>query len=330
MTSEANGSAPLRRPRSGNRLISGSSAASDALESSLPAAHMARRGSHRARGRTPPRLPGPHSECSRGWVFFPSIRSGVLGHEHLHHLRREQLGRGEEPHHHRPSVRRAGDSFELVSGVPSKHTLDIAEIDGWAGELHAAFPSAEIYAGTAGIAHLTTLASRVSNVVTGVFYDYEPGYEPEFTGNFSQSVSEFENASEVAHVHGLLSIGYPTGRPIASPSFRADNWSYGVLAKTVDELVVQTQTYCHQGVAAFVNATNTVLTQYAATSAPGAPTFQITLGGNASATPNQVTPAQAYRCTQVLLQDGLKSLYLWFGPGSNDKVVQFLKELGRT
>jgi hypothetical protein len=224
---------------------------------------------------------------------------------------------------------RAGDSFELVSGVPWKRSLNLSQIDSWAGQLRAAYPDAKIYAGTAGIAHFTSLARKVSSQVSGIFYDYEPGYEPGFTGNFSQTVSEFENVTAIAHARGLLSIGYPTGRPIATAQFRADNWSYGILAKTVDALVVQTQAYCHNSTPSFANATTTVLDQYAAADAPGLPTFQVTLGVNTSLTPNQVSPSHAYSCAKVLAHDGLKTLYLWFGPGSNVDVVRFLKDLGR-
>ena len=223
-----------------------------------------------------------------------------------------------------------GDSFDLVSGTPSTSPLAVGEINYWASLLRAAYPGAAIFASTSGIAHFATLAKKVNADISGIFYDYEPGYEAEFTVNFTQTLAEFTNVTEVAHAHGLLSIGYPTGRPISEPKFRSDHWDYGALSGVVDRLDVQTQTYCHESARSFENATSRVRDQYAAVGASGIPTFQVTLGINASLTPNQVSPSQAYNCTQVLTGDGLKTLYLWFGPGSNSDVLRFLKDIGRT
>ena len=223
-----------------------------------------------------------------------------------------------------------GDSFDLASGNPENTTLNTGEINHWASLLREAFPSATIFAHTAGVSHLSTLVTKASANIAGVFYDYEPHYEPEFSANFSQTVGEFENATNIAHSQGLLSIGYPTGQPIASAQYRIDDWNYGVLAEKVDQLVVQSQTYCHKGITSYRNAVSDVLGQYAQESAPGVPTFQITLGVNASLTPNQVTPSQAYNCARVLTDFGLSTLYLWWGPNSNPEVQRFLEDIGRT
>ena len=128
----------------------------------------------------------------------------------------------------------------------------------------------------------------------------------------------------------MLFRSYPTGRPILNPHYQSDHWNYGLLAETVDHLVVQTQLYCHANTTSFASAVTKVLGQYAAASASGAPTFQITLGNNLTITPNQVSPSQAYNCTHVLTQDGLRTLYVWWGTGANSDLLTFLKDIGRS
>jgi hypothetical protein len=224
----------------------------------------------------------------------------------------------------------AGDSFDLVSGMPESRSLDVGELNHWASELRAAFPTARVFAHTAGLSHFTTLAREASSEFSGILYDYEPGYEPEFTLNFTRTLSEFENATAVAHARGLLSVGYPTGQPLSNPHDASYGWNYGALAGTVDVLDVQSQSLCRKGAAAFATGVSTVLSQYAASSASGAPTFQVTLGINASLTPNQVSPTRAYGCTAVLTDAGLRTLYVWWGPGANSQLITFLRDLGRT
>ena len=224
---------------------------------------------------------------------------------------------------------RSGDSFDLDSGSPSKLPLNVTAINYWASLLRAAYPKAVIYAHTSGLAHLATLAAGVSKNISGVYYDYEPRYEPEFTTNFTQTLAEFANATVIAHTFGLESVGYPFGRPIAVKNWTQYDWDYGKLAKTVDQLVIQTQRYCRGGISKFQNAVSIVLGEYAADGVNGTPIFQITIGNNTTLTPNEVDPLQAYNCTQVLKDEGLRSLYLWWGPSDNAGVVQFLQEIGR-
>lgn len=223
----------------------------------------------------------------------------------------------------------AGDSFDLDSGSPSTMPLNVTAINYWASLLRATYPDAAIYAHTSGLAHYTTLAEEASANISGIYYDYEPRYEPEFTWNFTQTLSEFANVTAIAHAHHLLSIGYPTGRPLAKAKFQSYQWDYGTLAGTVDQLVVQTQVYCHDRTAAFENAVRILLDQYAIAGVAASPTVQVTIGNNSTLTPNQVSPHQAYECAQVLTNHGLHTLYLWWGPSDNVGVLHFLKDIGR-
>ncbi|MGI0070471.1 MAG: hypothetical protein ACRECT_00080 [Thermoplasmata archaeon] len=127
-----------------------------------------------------------------------------------------------------------GDAFDLDSGSPSNVALSVSHIDQWARMLHAAYPGAMIYAHTSGIAHYTTLAKRAGPDVSGVYYDYEP----EVTANFTPTLAEFTKITAIAHRYGLESIGYPTGQPILSTSYRSDDGQFPQLSAAVDQLVI--------------------------------------------------------------------------------------------
>ena len=222
-----------------------------------------------------------------------------------------------------------GDSFDLDSGSPSELSLNMTALNDWAGLLHGAYPNASIYATTSGLAHYAEVAGNASSNFTGIFYDYEPNYEPEYNASFAATLTNFQDAAKIAAARGFESVGYPTGRPILGPHFAADNWSYAALGSTVDQLVVQTQTYCSH-LTDFGNAVNHVLGEYTTAGEPRTNlSFQITLGNNVSLTRNEVSPKAAYRCARDLTEDNLPSLYLWWGPGSNSDVVEFLKDIGR-
>lgn len=224
----------------------------------------------------------------------------------------------------------ADDAFDLVSGSPARLPLRISEIARWAATLREAFPRALLFAHTAGIAHFRALAPRAGPDIVGIYYDYEPGYEPEFAADFARTVSAFESATAVAHHHDLLSVGYPTGRPLLEPAFRERRWNYAQLARSVDRLVVQTQRYCRQGAPVFAQAVSELLCQFARASPRAPPTLQVTIGTRTRFTPNAVDAASAYECARILTEHGLRSLYVWWKPAENEKLVAFLREIGRT
>jgi hypothetical protein len=223
-----------------------------------------------------------------------------------------------------------GDSFDLVSGSPESSPLSVTNVNHWAAELRETFPSATIYAHTAGISNYGTLSAGVRGNVTGVLYDYEPTFEPEFTYNFSSTLSNFQNVSAAARAAGVESVGYPIGRPILGAEVEDYRWNYAVLAGAVDRLVIQTQYYCKVGPTTFATAVSTVLDQYAAADVSPAPTFQVTIGNATTSLPNGVTAAPAYDCAQELTSLGLHTLYVWWDEGAASELVQFLQDIGRT
>lgn len=220
-----------------------------------------------------------------------------------------------------------GDAFDLVSGSPEGVPLSLTNLNRWAAELRSAYPSNAIYAHTAGVANYATVAAGVSSDFAGVLYDYEPGFEPEFTYNFTQTLSDFANVSAIARAHGIESVGYPIGRPILGNGTGGIRWDYAALAGEMDQLVVQSQTYCHAGMSAFADAVETVQAQYAAEDLPAVPEFQVTIGNATTSLPNGVTSSTGIACADALVARGLPSVYVWWDEGGVAELVQFLAVL---
>jgi len=223
----------------------------------------------------------------------------------------------------------SNDSFDLVSGSPENSSLSVSNVNHEAQELHAAYPSLTIYAHTAGIDHYSEMTAGLGSGISGVLYDYEPGFEPEFTLNFSQTIANFENATALAHAHGLQSVGYPIGRLLLNRTDQQYGWNYATLSLAVDQMVLQVQTYCVQGPSTYSTAVETALGQYRTADLSTVPTFQITIGNATTRLPNGVTATPAFDCAQQLSYLGLHSLYLWWDQGGESNVIAFLEDLGR-
>lgn len=223
-----------------------------------------------------------------------------------------------------------GDAFDLVSGSPASSPLNVANLDRWAAELRSAFPGDAVYAHTAGVAHFGEVAAGVGPNVSGIYYDYEPGFEPEFTFNFSQTLAHFANVTAIAHTYGVLSIGYPTGRPVLDSSLAAYDWNYATLAGSVDRLVVQTQTYCKEGAPSYAAALEQLLGQYDGAGRTDRPNVQITIGNATTSLPNGVTAAPAYDCAAQLAPLGWHTVYLWWDLGAVGELTEFLQDIGRS
>ena len=222
-----------------------------------------------------------------------------------------------------------GDSFDLVSGNPQRSDpINVSSINAWATMLRATYPGAAIYAHTAGLANYALLAEGATTTISGLFYDYEPGYETEFTTNFTRTLANFENATKIAHAHGFESIAYPTGKGLADyPGY--SEWDYAEVAAEVDGEVIQSQRYCEFGTASFAANVSAGLREFVASEGIRLPTFQITIGPRTNGTGWAVRPAAAYDCARVLAEDDQHTLYLWWNPSANADVLEFLQDIGR-
>ena len=222
-----------------------------------------------------------------------------------------------------------GDSFDVLAGNDGNITSSVRNVDRGSSDLHAAFPDAKIFVHTSGILSYSELAPHMDANITGMSYDYEPGYEPEFTFNFSKTVDNFANVSRIAHEYGLESVGYPTGIPLLSAYLDTYDWDYGKLGRTVDQLFIQTQLFCQLSPTDYARVVSVVLDQYAAAGVFARPYFQISIGNATTDLPHGVTAPTAYACAQQLESLGVHTLYLWWDEGGLPDLLQFLSDIGR-
>ncbi len=243
----------------------------------------------------------------------------VTGSDELHSLQ-TVLGSYLEP----------GDSFDLlVSGNQNpSHAANV--VNHWASELHSVYPNDSITAHVSGIARYAAIAPLLGPNIMGLLYDYEPGYEPEFTFNFTRTVEHFVDVTTIAHTYGIESVGYPTGQPLHKSFLQEYGWNYAILGSVVDRLIIQTQAFCQLSPGDYARALGVVLDQYAAAGMDLLPTFQITIGNSTSDLPHSVNADQAYACAQQQAALGSHSLFIWWDQGALSNLIEFLVDLGRS
>lgn len=223
---------------------------------------------------------------------------------------------------------RPGDVFALVSGN-SGNKLDVAWLNKSAAALKKDFPDNSVIAMTAGLTNITKVAQGVTPPIEAVAYVYEPNFpnEPEFSWDFSKTLTNFKEAAQTVHSHGLRFIGKPTGRPLLQTSLLKYDWDYGVLGKLTDGMVVQTQTYCKNANDDFQRAIDKLISQYQKTGANSSFTPQITIAQNQT---NGVTPTKGYECAEAVESRGVAGISMWWETRSPNYAAEFLGMLGRT
>ena len=217
------------------------------------------------------------------------------------------------------------DRFLIVSGNMSG-PVDTAWINRAALELRAAYPYARLYAATSGLGNLERAAQEVGDLVEAVVYIYEPNFpnQPEFSWDFAKTRAHFSEAAERVRAQGFRTVGKPTGRPLLQPSLTDYNWDYGVLATTVDEMLIQTQTYCAESVSAFSEAIREISGQYGARGQTRAWLPQVTIDPVA---PNGTSVGQAQACLSAARAQGVEGTVLWWSPAFVERMITFLRGL---
>lgn len=223
-----------------------------------------------------------------------------------------------------PHLRR-DDRFMIVSGNTDGQ-IDPAWINRAALELRESYPHAPIYAATSGLSNVAEAARSVIHTVEALVYIYEPNFpnQPEFSWDFDTTLSRFSQAGARTRSGGFRAVGKPTGRPLLQPSLQAYAWDYGKLAATVDELFIQTQTYCKESPAAFARAIDEIVEQYGAQAEtlPWLP--QVTIDPGA---PNGTSVRQAQACLAEAQARGVAGAVLWWAPPFAGRAVSFIAAL---
>jgi hypothetical protein len=228
---------------------------------------------------------------------------------------------------------RSNDVFLLVSGN-HKGAPNIALVARWAETLHKRFPQMAVWTLTSGLANVKALAEsreKIPACVTTIIYDYEPKWdnEPEFDADFVKTLANFTQAASIAHGGKFALGGAPTGRPLLKNEFARYGWDYGRLAQMsgADGMIVQTQTYCKNGIAEFKTALEKLKAQQTGAGLPLDRVYpQVTVDLNST---NGAKPQSAVDCIREARREGFSRIALWFTPARVEGAVEFLTLLGR-
>lgn len=225
----------------------------------------------------------------------------------------------------KPLFRRE-DRFMVVSGNNSA-AVDPEWANRTARELRTHYPHARLYAATSGLDNLEKAVRQMDRIFEAVVYIYEPNFsnQPEFSWDFGETLGQFRKAGVEAKRRGFRAVGKPTGRPLLQPGLTDYGWDYGTLSGAVDELLIQTQTYCEDGVEVFARAISKISRQYGAQNRvlPWFP--QITVAPDA---PNGTSVERATACLDEAREGGVDGT-VWWSPQAVAPVVAFMEHLNR-
>ena len=211
-------------------------------------------------------------------------------------------------------------TFMLVSGNMDK-ALDVTWVNRTAKDLKGRFPLSTVVIATAGLAHVRILTAQVTSPVEGVVYIYEPNFanEPEFTWDFEATLESFATVRSLAHANNLRAIGKPTGRPLYQKYLYKHRWDYAALSMEVDELFVQTQTYCKKGSIVFAGALERLVTQLATRRQSAEPPSPVSVQISVDpASPNGVGAESSRACLEsvsgYVRKGELAGVMVWWSP----------------
>jgi hypothetical protein len=221
----------------------------------------------------------------------------------------------------------ANDTVMLSSGAPDPNDPpNVGLLNSDLAQLESSLPAGiHFEARTAGLSNVGWLVSNgISHGFDGLIYDYEPNFEPEFTDNFSATLSNFQSFATLCHAAGFDAFGYPYSQPVWVGSDRSLGWNFGELAATtgVNDLQIQLQGAAHVSATTWQNSLTELVAQYAGYGLPAsAITVQLTL---AVGDPNQISVASAYADYQSAVAHGVGAVILWWNAESVPEMVQLL------
>jgi hypothetical protein len=224
---------------------------------------------------------------------------------------------------------RSGDAVMLSSGADVNQSPASAKyLNGRLSLLAPQLPSWIVYeARTGGLANVESLVGGLSSSFQAIVYDYEPGFESEFTRNFTGTLTNFALFAHACHAGGFQAVGYPIGIPLWGERYEQYNWNYGtLLASTgVDGLQIQDQGAAHSSLNAWNRSLTTLADQYNGYLLPANDmSLQLTL---ADGTPNQVNESVAFAAYSEAAARGVGQLILFWNLASLGALLQLLHEI---
>jgi len=223
----------------------------------------------------------------------------------------------------RPFVH-AGDEVDLVSGNHDR-PLSVPTLDGWVDQLLRALPEGVRFsAHTSGLENATSIAAQASPKLETILLDYEPNWDPEFTWDFTATLTHLDRFAQACHSRGRRAVAYPTGRPIKEPALQKYRWDYGEMRGHVDEVYPQTQHWATLDAPTWVAALEVLRSQRRAHAlSPTALVAQLTIGDRE----NGLRAAPATERFREARSGGLERLFLWWAPTTLGEAEMFLGSL---
>ena len=229
----------------------------------------------------------------------------------------------------------AGDEFYIAMGVKPPTDTTISELQVWVRNLRKTFQHNKIISSTSGLLNLDSLGEMISrnayldSNIYCLSYDYEPGFEPEFSWDLDSTLMALDSAREIAHEHGkqlmtaiiarsLLADWNPPGTDY-NPT--GELWNYDSIKAHVDILEVQTQGFAHyglthnEGLSLYGEALDTLVAELHGTAfAP-----QLTFG----TTSNGISAQNVYDALNETYKKGIDQVVLWQVAGAQEYMQEF-------
>lgn len=185
-----------------------------------------------------------------------------------------------------------------------------------------------------GTQNLATIAQSIAPTkATYLFYDYEAGWEQEFTTDLGGTLANLRIVECLARKAGFKGGVAPTGRHLHAGELKTTPWDYGQLAGCVDAMIMQLQSKLKADFTArdlmlpsYRKYARLLKSQCAAAQATTLIYPQVTLlsGKNANGVPVEYCIAGI----KVLKDEGFAGVSLWYAlspPSVADDLVAILK-----
>ena len=202
----------------------------------------------------------------------------------------------------------------------------------YAGLLHAAFPGVILRAhmnldgGTGRAGGLSSTIHELSPLFTQASADWEINGPVEFNASFNSTLAYFDSFASIVRNSGRAAIGYPSGRGVLGDySLPAYHWDYGVLAKHLDGMTIETQSLCLNA-SEWPPGMSKIWSEY---NASGESIRTLSLQISLGSAWNGVNATEASYCAKYWRTLSHGNLFLWWGGEQNQDLVTVLRAIGR-
>lgn len=189
---------------------------------------------------------------------------------------------------------------------------------------------------TAGKANTAAIAAGLrEEEVAAIFCDYEENFGniPEFSREFAATLANLREAAGAARAKGFRAGAAPSGRGLFDNGYKPYGWDYGLMARELDVMLVQTQSPLKRdeknadlAVPNFKKYLGKLARQLTDAATEIEVYAQITISDTDR---NGVALEYGLQARRAVYEQGFKGMSLWFAnsPVSKRDVAAFLKDL---